>query len=95
VPRFDFTVLTDGVDLLSDRNLDAIDEHSSGYVEDPPLQAVTVLRDGSARKAMFSVESDDYDAAVAVAVNALREALAEIKIVSVVPGRHPGAVDIF
>jgi hypothetical protein len=36
-----------------------------------------------------------HDAAVAVAVNALKEALAEITIVSVVPGRHPGAVDMF
>jgi hypothetical protein len=94
VPWFDFTVLTDGVDLLSDQSLDAIDEHSSGYLADPPLEAATFVRDGAASKAVFSLEGADYDAAVAIAVAALKKGLPEIEIISVIPGRHPGAVDL-
>jgi hypothetical protein len=94
VPWFDFTVFTDGVDLLSDQSLDAIDEHSSGYLADPPLEAAAFVRDGAAGKAMFSLEAADYDAAVAIAVAALKEALPEIEIISIIPGRHPGAVDL-
>jgi hypothetical protein len=43
---------------------------------------------------VFSLEGADYDAAVAIAVAALKKGLPEIEIISVIPGRHPGAVDL-
>jgi hypothetical protein len=93
VPWFEFTIVTRGVDLLDEANLDAIDQYNAGFLDDPPLEP-TLMPEGDGWKAIFSVEAERYAAAVDSAVGALREVFPTIEIVAVTAGRHPGDMDI-
>lgn len=94
MPWFEFTLVVAGTDLLSDESEQAVDEYNAGFLEDAPLDGVLFVRDGAQQKAVFSVEAPNYGAAVVVGVDALRQAIPSIEIRSVLPGRHPGEVDI-
>ena len=94
MPWFDFTVVFEGVDPLSDESMAAIEEHSATFEDDAPLEGATYVRGQAVGKAVFSLEAADHDAAIAVALTALREALPHIGISSFTPGRDPGPLDI-
>lgn len=94
MPWFEFTLVVEGVDILSDASQQAVEEYNAGFLDDPPLDGVLFAWTGTEQRTVFSVEAPNYDAAVAVGVGSLREALPGIQIRSVLPGRHPGEVDI-
>jgi len=94
MPWFEFTVVIEGVDLLADATLEAIDEHSSQFLEAAPLDAATYSSDGGTQRAIFDLEASTFNAAVKIALAALSEALPDASITSITPGRHPGRVDI-
>jgi hypothetical protein len=94
MPRFEFTLVVERVDFLSDASQQAVDEYNDGFLDDPPLDGVLFTRDGAQQKTVFSVATPSYEDAVAVGIDALRQALPAIEIRSVLPGRHPGDLDI-
>jgi hypothetical protein len=94
MPWFEFTLVVEVVDVLSDASQQAVDEYNAGFLDDPPLDSVLFARDGAEQKTVFSVEAPSYQAAIAVGIDALREALPGIQIRSVLPGRYPGELDI-
>jgi hypothetical protein len=37
MPSFDFTLVVEGVDILSDASQQAVDEYKAGFLNEPPL----------------------------------------------------------
>jgi hypothetical protein len=51
MPWFEFTLVVEGVDILSDASQQAVDEYNAGFLDVPPLDGVLFAGDGGGSRA--------------------------------------------